>query len=100
VVTNPLKKEVQMKIRVLAVAAVSMFALAGCETENQVQGTAVGAAAGAAVGGLSSGSLAGAAVGAATGAVAGNLIARVGEGNNQCIYQDRNGNRYRADCPS
>lgn len=88
-----------MKAPILALAAAAMLALAGCETQNQTQATAVGAATGAAIGGLTSGSVGGAIIGGATGAAAGNLIGRAADAQGQCIYQRPNGTRYRAACP-
>lgn len=89
-----------MKTPIIAAAAATAFLLAGCDTHNQTTGTAVGAVAGAAVGGLTSGSVAGAMVGGAAGALAGNLLGRAADEQGKCIYQDRSGNRYTADCPA
>ena len=88
-----------MKSPLIALAVVSAFAVAGCETQNQTQGAILGAATGAAVGGLTTGSVGGALIGGATGAVAGNLIGRVADSQTDCVYRDANGNRYVAKCP-
>ena len=88
-----------MKAAFLAVAAAVTLLLAGCETQNQTQATAVGAATGAAIGGLTSGSVAGAVVGGATGAVAGNLIGRAADSQTQCRYRNSAGETYIARCP-
>lgn len=89
-----------MKAPLLAAAAAATLFLAGCETQNQTQATAVGAATGAAIGGLTTGSVGGAVIGGATGAVAGNLVGRLADSNEQCVYRNSAGQRYVADCPA
>lgn len=76
-----------------------LLSVAAC-TPTQ-QGAAVGGAGGAAVGAAVAGNpVEGAVVGGAIGAVAGALVGRASEGNNQCIYRNRYGERYYARCPA
>lgn len=73
--------------------------IAACQA-NEGNSTLTGAAAGAALGAAVSDDdrLEGALLGGAAGAVAGNLL---GQANTpgDCVYQDRYGRRYVADCP-
>lgn len=66
--------------------------------ESTVAGATVGGIAGAA---LADGDdrLEGAVLGAAVGGVAGNLLGRSQNNPSQCVYEDRFGNRYVAECP-
>ena len=86
-----------MKTLVLAVS-LGGLTLAACTPTDQstVTGSLAGAAIGAAVSGdddRTEGVLAGAAVGA----IAGNLIGRSNQPG-RCVYQDRYGDRFVADC--
>jgi uncharacterized protein YcfJ len=63
-----------------------------------VAGATVGAVAGAALADDDD-RLKGAVIGAAVGGVAGNLLGRSARNPDQCVYEDRYGNRYVADCP-
>lgn len=86
------------KILIIAATALS---LAACTATQQ--GAAVGAGAGAIVGAATTGNVVGAAVGAGiggiTGAAAAEVLGRVENSNNQCIYQRPDGTRYRDVCP-
>jgi hypothetical protein len=69
---------------------------AACETTTGTT-TLAGAAAGATIGGAAAGT-SGAIVGGAAGAVAGNLIGQaITPGD--CVYVDRFGRRFIAECP-
>ena len=81
-----------MKKIVLAAAACSALAMAGCTTE---QGAVGGALTGAAVGGIATNSVGGAIVGAGVGALAGAVL--VDHLNGQCTYRYK-GNYYRDRC--
>ncbi|KAB0679865.1 glycine zipper domain-containing protein [Aureimonas leprariae] len=92
-----------MKKMLLCVSAVALIATAGCSQTDK--DTALGAGAGgligAGIGGLAGGgrgALIGGALGAGTGAVAGNVISRNSR-SGDCVYRDRNGRRYVAECP-
>lgn len=82
-------------------AFVALLALGACTTTQKAAG--VGAVAGAVIGGATTGTVTGAAVGGAvgavTGAVAGELIGRYRNDPTQCVYEDRNGDRFVDDCP-
>ena len=81
-----------MKKLILAAAACSALAVAGCTTE---QGAVGGAFAGAAVGGIATNSVGGAIVGAGIGALAGAVL--VNHINDQCTYLYK-GQYYRDRC--
>lgn len=74
------------------------IALAGCQTKDQttLASTAAGAAIGAAID--DDNALRGAAIGGAVGLAAGTLLGRSANNPEQCVYQDRFGQRYVADC--
>lgn len=76
--------------------------VAACDTMNmQDRSTVAGAATGAAIGAAVSDDddrTEGALAGAAIGAIAGNLIGRSSTPGS-CVYEDRYGRRYIADCP-
>jgi len=79
------------------IAALAALSLAGCTATER--GAAVGGASGAAIGAAVSGDPAeGALLGGAIGVAAGALIGRASEPN-MCIYEDRYGRRYQAECP-
>jgi phage tail tape-measure protein len=67
--------------------------------QSTVTGATIGAVAGAVLADEDD-RLEGAVVGAAVGGLAGNLLGRSAENPDQCVYEDRYGNRYVADCPS
>lgn len=79
---------------------VPLVALTGaCQTggnQSAVTGAAAGAALGAAVN--DDDRVEGALLGGAAGAVAGSLIGQANTAGD-CVYQDRYGRRYVADCP-
>ncbi|WP_102958791.1 hypothetical protein [Mangrovicella endophytica] len=93
-------------IRTATIAAVSALTLgfAGCTTVERDTGTGAliggvgGAAIGAGVGGTK-GAVVGGLIGAGAGAVAGNVIGR-SKTAGDCVYRDRSGRRYVAECPS
>ena len=73
--------------------------LAAC-TQTEQRNAAVGAAGGAIAGQLIGGDTESTVAGAAIGATAGVLVANAGRNDRgQCLYEDRNGRRYYADCP-
>lgn len=78
----------------------SAFALAACVEPERgtVAGATVGAVAGAALSDDDD-RLEGALTGAVVGGVAGTLLGRSQRDPDQCVYEDRYGNRYVADCP-
>ncbi len=63
-----------------------------------VAGATVGALAGAAIADDDD-RLKGAVAGAVVGGVAGNLLGRSARNPDQCVYEDRYGKRYVANCP-
>lgn len=71
-----------------------------CETTNQNESALAGAAAGAALGAAINEDepVEGALLGGAAGAVAGSLLGRANTPGD-CVYVDRFGNRYVAECP-
>ncbi len=81
-------------------ALVAALSLSACTTTQRAAST--GAVAGAVIGGVTTGSaggaIAGAAIGGVSGAVAGELLGRYDRDPTQCVWQDRNGNRYLAPC--
>lgn len=79
---------------------IAVFALAACvEPEpGTVAGATIGAVAGAALADDDD-RLEGAAIGAVVGGVAGTLLGRSQRNPDQCVYEDRYGNRFVADCP-
>ncbi|MCQ8780960.1 glycine zipper domain-containing protein [Aurantimonas sp. MSK8Z-1] len=89
------------KLMIAATAALTLGA-AGCTTQERNTGTgaAIGGLAGAAIGGGVTGRGSGALVGAGIGAAAGALIGASAGNPGQCVYRDRRGRRYVADCPS
>lgn len=72
---------------------------AACQTSDN-QSAVTGAAAGAALGAAINDDdrVEGALIGGAAGAVAGSLIGKANQPGD-CVYQDRYGRRYVADCP-
>lgn len=70
--------------------------LASCTATER--GTAIGAGTGAIIGGAVTNKWGGAAVGAVAGGLAGALIGRSTERRGYCVYQDRYGRRYEAQC--
>lgn len=82
-----------MKKTLLALALVAP--LASCTATER--GAGIGAATGAVVGGVATNSVGGAAAGAVIGGAAGVLIAQA-ERPGYCIYRDRYGRRYEAQC--
>lgn len=89
------------KIVLIVAALLALVTLAACTSTQK--GAGVGAVAGAVIGGATTGTVTGAAVGAAvggvTGAVAGELVGRYRNDPTQCVYEDRNGQRFVDDCP-
>lgn len=88
----------------MGAAACLLIATAGCSQTDK--DTALGAGAGgligAGIGGIADGgrgALIGGAIGAGTGAVAGNVISRNRQ-TGDCVYRDRYGRRYVAECPN
>lgn len=83
------------------ITAAALLSLAAC-TSTQT-GAAVGAGAGAIVGAATTNSLLGTAVGAGIGGVAGaavgNVLGRVENDPNRCVYQRADGTRYIDVCP-
>lgn len=73
------------------------LSLAACETQDQttLASTAAGAAIGAAV---SDNELQGAAIGGIVGLAAATLLGRSASNPDQCVYQDRYGRKFVADC--
>jgi hypothetical protein len=83
------------KILIIAATCLSM---AACTTTQQ--GATVGALGGAVVGATATGgSAAGTLVGAVVGAAAGEVLGRSSNNPNICIYERRDGTRYRDTCP-
>ena len=87
------------KILIIAATCLSM---AACTTTQQ--GATVGALGGAVVGATATGdsaagTLVGAGVGAVVGAAAGEVLGRSSDNPNICIYERRDGTRYRDTCP-
>lgn len=88
------------KILSIAVVLAASLSLAACSTTEK--GASTGAIAGAVIGGVTTGTVGGALIGAAaggiTGAVAGELIGRYDRDPTKCVWEDRNGRRYIAEC--
>lgn len=84
-------------MRNLILALTCTVAVAGCTSTERAAVT--GAGIGAATGAIISGDIEGAAVGGLAGAAAGVLIERVANSDDDCVYRDRRGRRYVADCP-
>jgi outer membrane lipoprotein SlyB len=85
-------------MRKLVLMAMLLLPVAAC-TQTQ-QGAVIGGASGAAIGAaVANNPVEGALIGGAVGAAAGALIGRAAEGSNRCVYRDRYGRRYIADCP-
>jgi hypothetical protein len=87
-----------MKTRILIVPVLlgATISLGACADNYAVEGGVAGAAAGAGIAAVTGGDVEeGAAIGAAAGAVGGLLIDKDGK----CYRRDRNGDRYRVDCP-
>jgi surface antigen len=86
----------------LSIGAVLVAALTLSACSTTEQGASVGAMTGAVIGGASTGTLGGAVVGATvggiTGAVAGELVGRYRDDPTKCVWEDRNGRRYVAEC--
>jgi uncharacterized protein YqgC (DUF456 family) len=84
----------------LGAALLMATSMSACTTTQKSAGA--GAVAGAVIGGATTGSFTGAAVGATvggiTGAVAGELIGRYDKDPTQCVWEDRDGDRYLAPC--
>ncbi len=92
-----------MKKLTMGAVAGLLLATAGCsQTERDTAlGAGAGGLIGAGIGGIAGGgdgALAGAAIGAGTGAIAGNVISR-NRNTGDCVYRDRYGRRYVAECP-
>jgi len=87
-------------ILTLGAALLMATSMAACTTTQKSAGA--GAVAGAVIGGATTGTFTGAAVGATvggiTGAVAGELIGRYDKDPTQCVWEDRDGDRYIAPC--
>ena len=87
------------KFLIIAAAA---LALTACSTTEK--GAVIGGVGGAVIGAAATGSVVGTAVGAGigtvVGAAAGNVLGRVDGSNNICIYERRDGSRYRDTCPA
>ncbi len=86
--------------RKTAIALISVGALgaaSGCTTTEQT--TTAGAVGGAALGAALGGSVESAALGAAAGGAAGFIVGKSTERRGYCVYEDRRGNRYEAECP-
>lgn len=90
-----------MRTLLFAAASVALLATAGCTTQerNTATGAGIGALAGGAIGAGVSGDAGGALVGAGVGAAAGALIGSSASNPDECVYRDRRGRRYVADCP-
>lgn len=73
------------------------LSLAACQTQDQttLASTAAGAAIGAAV---SDNELQGAAIGGIVGLAAATLLGRSSTNPDKCVYQDRYGRKFVADC--
>lgn len=88
------------KITSAAAVLLAAVTLSACSTTQK--SAAVGTVAGAVIGGSTTGTFTGAVVGATvggiTGAVAGELIGRYDKDPTRCVWEDRNGDRYVADC--
>ena len=88
------------KVLSIAVVLTAALSLAACSTTEK--GASVGAVTGAVIGGVTTGTVGGALIGAAaggiTGAVAGELIGRYDRDPTKCVWEDRYGRRYVADC--
>lgn len=88
------------KILSIAVVLTAAMSLAACSTTEKTAST--GAIAGGIIGGVTTGTvggaLAGAAVGGISGAIAGELLGRYDKDPTKCVWQDRNGRRYIAEC--
>jgi hypothetical protein len=88
--------------RILSIAVVltAALSLSACSTTEKT--ASVGAVTGAVIGGATTGTvggaLAGAAVGGITGAVAGELIGRYRDDPTKCVWEDKYGRRYVAEC--
>lgn len=93
---NPLIKPILS----FGAALLMATSMAACTTTQKSAGA--GAVAGAVIGGATTGTFTGAAVGATvggiTGAVAGELIGRYDKDPTQCVWEDRDGDRYIAPC--
>lgn len=90
-----------MKNSILKIALVLSVSgpLAAC-TQTETRNAAVGAAGGAVAGQLIGGDTESTVAGAVIGATAGVLVANAGKDDRGlCLYEDRNGRRYRAECP-
>lgn len=81
----------------IILASLGALGVAGCTTTEQT--TTAGAVGGAALGTAIGGSVEGAALGAVAGGAAGFLVGKASERNNTCVYEDRRGQRYEAECP-
>lgn len=83
------------------IVAASALTLTACTSTEKA--ATIGGVTGAVIGGTTTGSFAGAAVGGAigtvTGAAAGELLGRYDRDPAQCVYVDRYGDRFLADCP-
>jgi hypothetical protein len=87
-----------MKTRILIAPVLlgSALSLGACADNYAVEGALGGAAAGAGIAAVTGGDVGeGAAIGAAAGGVGGLLIDKDGK----CYRRDRNGDRYRVECP-
>lgn len=78
----------------LAILAVVVLGLSACTATER--GAVTGGAIGAGAGLLATGNSTGALVGAAAGSVVGALIGKSRDG--RCIYERRDGSRYKARC--
>ncbi len=89
-----------MTINRILLATPLVGLIAACQQTgdpNTVAGATIGAVAGAAI--ADDNELEGALAGAVVGGIAGNLLGRSQRNPDQCVYEDRYGNRYVADCP-
>lgn len=89
-------RKILSSVAVLATA----LTLSACSTTEKA--ASVGAVTGAVIGGATTGSLGGAVVGATvgglTGAVAGSLVGRYRDDPTKCVWEDRYGRRFVAEC--
>lgn len=84
----------------LALTGFLSAGLVGC-TATEQRNAAVGAAGGAIAGQLIGGDTESTVAGAAIGATAGILVAGAPKNSSgECLYRDRNGREFFADCPS